>query len=186
MIWGFSSGAAHKLQQQVLVCFFLLPLCFWERSAAVGARTNTIQQVQCVNFEKNINMWFVFQNPENIMKAIKYPYCRQPERALPLWVHAFRFSYVSFSSQLHSRRARPGSYVALSQVMRTSCRKYRSSSSCAPNGARSRPSGKEGNDDLPPPTGFVLCTYSRPADKEPPNRLTHKLSDGLAESMGAF
>lgn len=37
----------------------------------MGAGMNTIQQVQHVNFEKILNMWFVFQNPENIMKAMK-------------------------------------------------------------------------------------------------------------------
>lgn len=107
MILDFGSRAARGLPQPFPMFLFSLSL-FFESSGAVGARMNNIQQVQCVNFQKILNMWFVFQNPENIMKAIKYPYCRQPERALPLWVHEFGFSCVSFSSQLHSRRARLG------------------------------------------------------------------------------
>lgn len=104
MILDFGSRAARELQPFPTV---LSSFVFWELGA-VGAGMNNIQQVQCVNFPKILNMWFVFQNPANIMKAIKYPYCRQPERALPLWVHEFGFSCVSFSSQLHSRRARLG------------------------------------------------------------------------------
>lgn len=83
MILDFGSRAARGLPQPFPMFLFSLSL-FFESSGAVGARMNNIQQVQCVNFQKILNMWFVFQNPENIMKAIKYPYCRQPERALPL------------------------------------------------------------------------------------------------------
>lgn len=52
MILTFSSRAAQE--QQTLVCFVLLPLCFGGRSGAVGARVSALQQVQCVNSEKNI------------------------------------------------------------------------------------------------------------------------------------
>lgn len=82
----------------------------------MGAGTSTIQQVQCVNFEKILNMWFLFPNPDNIMKAIKYPYRRQPERALPVRVRALGFSEVSFC-----RRARPGAHPALSRALPRSC-----------------------------------------------------------------